>query len=144
MRAVFSAWLTSGILAVMALLALKALAPAAGEGGPVDEYAQVLRVHLPWLLSCVLMAVAAGSYVRDRVTGFGRALAALPAPVLGALAAAFIGVPWSGTPVGLTLHLIEAVLGVILGLALSTALSRREETGGAHTREHGQWRRDRR
>ncbi|MEU8801505.1 hypothetical protein [Spirillospora sp. NPDC048819] len=143
MRAVLSAWLTSGVLAVMALLALKALAPVDGDGGPVDEYAQVLRVHLPWLVFCVLMAVAAGSYVRDWATGFGRALAALPAPVLGGLATAFIGVPSSGTAVGLILHLIEAVLGVILGLALSKALSQRWDAGGANTREHGEWRRNR-
>lgn len=142
MRAVFSAWLTSGVLAVMALLALKALAPVEGDGGPVDEYAQVMRVHLPWLIFCVLMAVAAGSYVRDW-TGFGRSVAAFPAPVLGSLVAAFIGVPASGTAVGLILHLIEAVLGVILGLALSKALSQRWDAGGANTREHGEWRKNR-
>lgn len=69
MRAVFSAWFTASLLAVMALLALKALAPTTGQGEPVDEYAQVLRVHLPWLLFCVLMAVAAGSYVREWANG---------------------------------------------------------------------------
>ncbi|MFG2085547.1 MULTISPECIES: hypothetical protein [unclassified Spirillospora] len=143
MRAVFSAWLTSGALAVMALLALKALAPAEGRGGPVDEYAQVMRVHLPWLVFCVLMTVAAGSYVRDRIGGLGLALVAFPAPVLGSFAAAFVGVPSSDTPVGLILHLIEAVLGIILGLALSKALSQRWDAGGAEARERGEWRKNR-
>lgn len=88
MRAVFSAWFTASLLAVMALLALKALAPTTGQGEPVDEYAQVLRVHLPWLLFCVLMAVAAGSYVREWANGLGRVVAALPVPVLGSFVAA--------------------------------------------------------
>ncbi|XRQ11806.1 hypothetical protein ACN3XK_13225 [Actinomadura welshii] len=143
MRAVFSAWLASGVLAVIALLVLWTLAPADGAAGPVDEYARVLRVHLPWLAFCILMAITAGGYVRDRPGGLERALAAFPAPVIGGVAAAFIGLPASSTALGVALHLIEAVLGVILGLALSRALAQSPEAGGADTRGRGEWRRSR-
>jgi hypothetical protein len=143
MRAVFSAWLTSGVIAVIALLVLKVLAPADGRAEPVDEYARVLRVHLPWLAFCVLMAVAAGSYVRDWANDLGRALAAFPAPLLGGVAAGFIGLPASSTAVGVLLHLIEAALGVLVGLALSKALAQRWEVDGSDRRERGAWRRSR-
>ncbi|MCP9950192.1 hypothetical protein [Actinomadura madurae] len=143
MRAVFSAWFTASLLAVMALLALKALAPTTGQGEPVDEYAQVLRVHLPWLLFCVLMAVAAGSYVREWANGLGRVVAALPVPVLGSFVAASLGIPFSDTAVGVVLHLIEASLGVVLGLALSKTLSQRWAAETVNTRERGTWRKNR-
>ncbi|MEU8122758.1 hypothetical protein AB0C21_28945 [Spirillospora sp. NPDC049024] len=143
MRAVFSAWFTASVLAVMALLALKALAPAAGQGEPVDEYAQVLRVHLPWLVFCVLMAVAAGSYVRDWANDLGRVVAALPVPVLGSIAAATAGIPLSDTLLGVILHLLEAALGVVLGLALSKTLSQRWAAETAKARGKGEWRKSR-
>jgi hypothetical protein len=142
MRAVFSAWFTASVIAVLALLALQALAPTIGHGEPVDEYAQVLRVHLPWLISCVLMAVAAGSYVRDWANATGRALAALPVPVLGSALAALAGIPMSDTVLGFLLHIIEAVLGVVLGLALSKTLVQRWDVE-AKSRERGAWRKNR-
>lgn len=120
-----SAWFAAALVAALAVCTLKVVAPAIDQGEPVDEYAQVLRVHLPWLLFCAFMAVTSGSYVRDRNGGLGRVVATLPVPLLGAVAAAALGIPFSDTTVGLVLHLIEAVLGVALGLALSRSLSRR-------------------
>ncbi|MEU9873932.1 hypothetical protein AB0C87_39435 [Actinomadura sp. NPDC048021] len=135
MRAVLSAWFSAALVAALAVCTLKVTAPAIERGEPVDEYAQVLRVHLPWLLFCTFMAVTAGSYVRDRDGGRGRVLAALPVPLLGSLAAAVLGIPFSDTAVGLILHLIEAVLGVALGLALSRTLSRRWAAEAVEIRE---------
>lgn len=139
MRALLSAWFAAALVAALAVCTLKVAAPAIERGEPVDEYAQVLRVHLPWLLFCTFMAITSGSYTRDRKGGPGRILAALPVPLLGSLAAAALGIPFSDTAVGLILHLIEAVLGVALGLALSRTLSRRwaaevADTGGRRGR----------
>lgn len=143
MRAVFSAWFSAGLIAGLALLALEALAPSVEEGHPVDEYAQLSRVHLPWLLFCVLMALAAGSYVREWKAGLGRALVALPVPAVGGVTAALIGTPQADTLVVLGLHLLEAALGVVLGLALSRTLTARWDAGQEFARERGEWRRNR-
>lgn len=139
-----SAWFAAAIVAVLAVCTLKVTAPEIEQGEPVDEYAQVLRVHLPWLLFCAFMAVTTGSYMRDRDGGLGRVLAALPVPLLGSLAAAALGIPFSDTPVGLILHLIEALLGVALGLALSRTLSRRWAAEAADAGRRGARRKARR
>lgn len=143
MRAVFSAWFTAGIIAVLALLTLKALAPPAGRHAPVDEYAQVFRVHLPWLLFSILMAFVAAGYVREWAGAPGRVLTALPVPLLGSLTAAVVGIPLSDSALAVTLHLIEGLLGVALGLALARALAQRWEVNSGTPRERRQWRRSR-
>ncbi|WP_433327528.1 hypothetical protein [Spirillospora sp. CA-294931] len=140
MRAVFSAWFAAGIVAAIALLALKALAPHVEPGVSVDEYAQIYRVHLPRLLFSILMAFVAGSYVREDYTALGRGLAALPVPLLVSVIGAVMDIPMSTTVVTLVLSLIEALLGVVLGLFLTRALSSRLDNGPWRHKGGGVWR----
>lgn len=117
MRAVLSGWLAAAIIAALALVTVSALAPA-DDGRPVDEYAQVVRIHLPWLLFSVLMAFVGGYYVRARLTGWWCLVGALPVPLLATFAATRLGVPAAQSVVAIVLRLIEALLGVALGLLL--------------------------
>ncbi|MBW8484947.1 hypothetical protein [Actinomadura parmotrematis] len=133
-RSLASAWLLSAAVAAVALPAARALAPPDRPGEPVDEYAQVMRVHLPWTLFCVAMAFAAGVYLRDQPRARWRAAGGLPAPLAATALGAVLGVPTFGTAVGVGLHLIEALLAVVLGLSLATALADRQDRGARRRR----------
>ncbi|MEU5880338.1 hypothetical protein [Spirillospora sp. NPDC047279] len=127
MRSLWSAWLATVIIAVLALLAMKALTPEAGSAAADDEYAEIYRIHLPWLLFCVLMAFSAGAYQRDRTAFRWRLLAAAPVPLIAAVTGVVIDVPPAHTALALLLRLIETLLGIALGLILSDFLSERLE-----------------
>jgi hypothetical protein len=117
MRAVLSGWLAAVVIAAGALAAIKGLAPAP-DGRPVDEYAQVLRVHLPWVLAGVLMAFVAGFYVRDRPRGRWRLAAGLPIPMVAAIVGTGLGIQPAHSALAFGLRLIESLLGVAVGLFL--------------------------
>jgi hypothetical protein len=144
MRSVCTAWLASGIVAVLAILVMKALAPETEHDEPVDEYAQALRIHLPWLLSNLLMAFVAGSHARAWSGGWSRFLVALPVPVIAMFAAAWTGARAPETVPAAVLSLIETVLGVVLGVFLAGILAaNREPTDTARSPEGELWRKSR-
>jgi hypothetical protein len=137
MRALLSGWLAAVIVAALALAAMKGLAPM--DGRPFDEYAQVLRVHLPWLLSSVLMAFVAGFYVRDRSGGWWRLGAGLPIPMLAAFAGTQLGIQTAQSVLAVGLRLIEALLGVALGLFLIDRFGDGSRTGRIPGSSNGVW-----
>jgi len=138
MRAVLSGWLAAMVVAAIALAAMKGLAPKA-DGRPLDEYAQVLRVHLPWLLCSVLVAFVAGFYVRDRPRGWWRLAGGLPIPMLATFVNIDLGIQAGQSVLAIGLRLIEALLGVALGLFLVDRFSDDSRAGRGPGSSNGVW-----
>jgi hypothetical protein len=137
MRAVLSGWLAAAAVAAVAILAIKGLAPE--ESRPFDEYAQVLRVHLPWLLFSVFMAFVAAYYVRYRLRGWGRLSAALPVPVLATIVSTEVDMQAAHSLLAIVLQLIEALLGVALGLFLVSLFGDDSTAGRVPGSSKGVW-----
>ena len=116
---------------------LKGLAPK--DVGSSDEYAQVLRVHLPWLLLSVLMAFVAAYYVRHQMKGWGRLGASIPVPVLATLVSVKLGMQAAESVLAIVLHLIEALLGVALGLFLVNLFGDDSTAGRVPGASKGVW-----
>ena len=138
MRAVLSGWLAAAAVAAVALATIKGLAPPE-DGRPVDEYAQVLRGHLPWLLFSVLMAFVGAFYVRGRGGGWWRVGAGLPVPVLATFAGTEFGIRAAHSDLAVGLQLIEALLGVALGLFLADRLNDDSEGARPPRSAQGFW-----
>jgi hypothetical protein len=140
MRSLLAAWLASGIVAIVAILALKVLAPEVERGAPVDEYAQVLRVHLPWLLSTLLMAFVAGGSFREGSGGLLRLLVAVPVPLIMAPVAVLTGARVAETAPAALLCVIESALGIVLGAFLAGVVAAHRGSAGAGSRPGELWR----
>lgn len=140
MRSLLAAWLSSGIVAVLAILTLKALAPEAQRGVPVDEYAQVLRVHLPWLLANLLMAFVAAGTVRERSGGLSYLLMAVPVPLVMAPVAVLTGARAAETAPAALLCVIESALGIVLGAFLAGVVAAYREPTESGPRPGELWR----
>ncbi|RFU40817.1 hypothetical protein DZF91_15190 [Actinomadura logoneensis] len=121
MRAVLNGWLLAVLVAAIALLARAALAPAEGTG-PVDEYARVARVHLPWILGSMVMTYVAASATRPRHGVLVVVAVALPMPTLAMLAGTAVPVIPGQSTLGTVLQLIEALLGGAVGIVLASVI----------------------
>lgn len=127
MRTLVTAWAAATAVSLFAFACMAAVAPPETPvGAPVDEYAQAWRVHVPWLLLGIAMALAAGSCARGPAAL--RWAAALPVPVGAAMVLAVLGVNGSDTPLAVGLHTIESLLAVALALALLERVNSLENT----------------
>ncbi|WP_155884835.1 hypothetical protein [Actinomadura flavalba] len=138
MRAALSVWTAAAILAVLALLTLKVLAVGPGT----DDYAEVLRGHLPWLVACVFMGLAAGAPLGEpRTLAWSLAVSA-PVPLIALVLRLRLAIPGEPGPRIAVVAAIEAAFGIVLGLAVISFFV--ERRGGRRRSAEGEiWRESR-
>jgi hypothetical protein len=120
MRAVLSGWTAAALVFALGFGALLVLGPA--DTG--DDLDQILRVHVPWIAANFLAAWAAGAYLRRQVGVAARIPAVLAVPAVATVAGVAAGVPRTFSAFGVALHVIEALFGVAVGLAMARGLAR--------------------
>ncbi|TDD79602.1 hypothetical protein E1293_22925 [Actinomadura darangshiensis] len=107
-----------GVWTLGTLLARR-LMPSGEAAVPVNELGEVLRGHLPCILTGLLATMAAGLYHRDGSAGAYRLSGILLVPVLAAPAGVVIGLPMAATGLGALVYVTEALLGAVLGLLVA-------------------------
>jgi hypothetical protein len=103
------------------------IAPTPRPGASIDGLSQLLRVHLPWIILSLVMALAAGALYRERDGAVRRAVAILGMPLLATVIGAVAGFSGATTLAAAGLYLIEGVFGAALGLLVANSFGEREQ-----------------
>lgn len=124
----FISWTVALGIWVFGTLLAQRLMPSGDAAVPVDELGEILRGHLPHILTGLLATVAAGAYHRDGSAGAYRLAGILLVPVLAAPAGVIIGLPMAATGLGALMYVTEVLLGAAFGLLIANWF----RTGGDH------------
>ncbi|GLW62201.1 hypothetical protein Arub01_04450 [Actinomadura rubrobrunea] len=122
MARLFVSWGAAvGVWTIGAIVAAD-LAPSPKGTVPVNELGEVLRLHLPWILTSFLGTVVAGIYHREAPDGMYRSCAILLVPIAGAVAGVVLGTPAASTLLAALMYVIDVLLGAVLGLLIANSL----------------------
>ncbi|POM25052.1 hypothetical protein BTM25_36940 [Actinomadura rubteroloni] len=120
MRAVLGGWTAAVLVFALGFGALLVFGP--DDSG--DDLDQIMRVHLPWIVANFLAAWAAGAYLRRSAGVVARVGLVLVVPGAATACGVAAGVPRAFSAFGVVLHVIEALFGVAVGLAMARGLAR--------------------
>lgn len=123
MRRLPACWATAAAVWVLGTAVTAISLPGLEPGATLSPTDQLLRLHLPWVLTSLLMTMAAATLYRDRTRWAPWLLAGATVPALvtlGGAAAAALG------PVGapaVALYVLEGAGGTAAGLAAAWKVS---------------------
>jgi uncharacterized membrane protein YidH (DUF202 family) len=132
MLSLLRAWGGALFVLIVGAIAMVRLTPRVTPGESIPVSDQAFRIHLPWLVISVLMVAVAGALHWQPSTMRRRLLATLPVPALAVLAGAAVGVSGATSPLVALVYLGEGVLGVALGLLITSLFARDERPATYH------------
>jgi len=121
------AWAGALLVFVVGTVVLVGLTPRTVPGQSISVADQAVRIHLPWLVTIVLMVVVAAALDRRSSSTRRRLPATLPLPAVGVLGGAVLGATGATSAPTALLYVAEGILGTAGALfALSLAGRTRE------------------
>jgi energy-converting hydrogenase Eha subunit A len=122
------AWGGAAVVFVIGLIVVVGLTPRTVPGQSISVSEQAFRVHLPWLVTMMVMVPVAAVLDRRESPLRRRLQATLPLPVLGIVVFAVLGAAGATSGPATLLYAVEGVLGVAVGLFVLSLFDRPRET----------------